>query len=391
MTRTYASHRVPAPRRRQQSLREPGIGARLTPAKPDPALVLVGESGAIRRLRATVERVAPAQISVLIEGPTGSGKELVAALLHRLSGRIGPLVAFNVCAIADTMFEDALFGHVRGAYTGAGTDIPGFLREAHGGTLFLDEIGGLPGLLQPKLLRALETGVFRPIGSSRDAKSDFRLVSAANEPIGHLIDAGRFRPDLAHRMSGIVLSVPPLDERRDDIPHLVHHFAQARAVDPGALRILQGRSWQGNVRELRQVVEAAFVLGRGTLDRRAVESALELRSPVPTPSKPRVADSTDYFSLERSRLVSALDQSSWDTDAVARTLGVHRSTVYRRLKRLNVVLPPSMRRRAIEGESDAAMIIARPLASRDTSVPLPTLVPRALDSPGNPGAAVRAV
>jgi sigma-54 specific flagellar transcriptional regulator A len=132
--------------------------------------ILVGESGVMRRLRLTIERIAPSTIPVLIEGPTGAGKELAAALLHRLSGRSGAMIAFNVCAIAETMFEDALFGHVRGAYTGAATLPPGFLRYAHAGTLFLDEIGGLPATLQPKLLRAIETGVFRPIGSARDSR-----------------------------------------------------------------------------------------------------------------------------------------------------------------------------------------------------------------------------
>src|SRR6185369_15081519 len=125
------------------------------------------------------------------EGETGTGKELVASLLHQLSGRRGAYVAFNVCAIGDSMFEDALFGHVRGAYTGAATDAPGFLREAHGGSVFFDEIGGLPAPLQAKLLRAIETGVFRPIGSARDATSDFRLIAATNEGVGGLVAEGR--------------------------------------------------------------------------------------------------------------------------------------------------------------------------------------------------------
>jgi DNA-binding NtrC family response regulator len=313
--------------------------AATAPSQP----TLVGESAIIRRLRATIERIATADIPVLVEGPSGSGKELVAALLHRLSGRSGAIVAFNVCAVADTMFEDALFGHVRGAYTGASNDSPGFLREAHGGTLFLDEVGGLPGALQPKLLRAIETGVFRPVGSSRDAKSDFRLVTATNEPLAHLVEANRFRPDLAYRMSGIVLTLPPLDERREDVPLLVHHFAQGRPVHATAAHLLQTRSWPGNVRELRQVVEAGFVFGRGALDRRALEMALEHR---PAPAAPPIREVRDhtanYLAIERTRLISALDQASWDTVAVATAFGVHRSTLYRRLKRLNIALPPVM-------------------------------------------------
>src|SRR4051812_29569272 len=154
--------------------------------------MLVGRSMAMRRLRATIERVATARIPVLIEGATGTGKELVASLLHQLSGRRGAYVAFNVCAIADSMFEDALFGHVRGAYTGASADAPGFLREAHAGTVFLDEIGGLPVALQAKLLRTIETGVLRPIGGSRDVASDFRVVAATNEGVGRLVAEDRF-------------------------------------------------------------------------------------------------------------------------------------------------------------------------------------------------------
>jgi DNA-binding NtrC family response regulator len=333
----------------------------------------------MRRLRATIERIAPAQIPVLVEGPSGSGKELVAALLHRLSGRPGALVSFNVCAVADTMFEDALFGHVRGAYTGAGSDMPGFLREAHAGTLFLDEVGGLPGVLQPKLLRAIETGVFRPVGSSRDAKSDFRLVTATNEPVAQLVDAARFRSDLAHRMTGIVLSLPPLDERRDDVPLLIQHFAHGRRVDAAASRLLETRSWPGNVRELRQVVEAAFVFGRGTIDRRAVEMALEHR-PSPTPVQKAPGSSSDYLAMERTRLISALDQAAWDTTVVATAFGVHRSTLYRRLKRLNIALPPSMRPPPRNTAVEPTALLARALRPRDQA-PLHALPPAAAAAP----------
>jgi DNA-binding NtrC family response regulator len=378
--RSHASHRPSATRRRHNAVCESALIAQKGRQPCAANDVLIGESGAIRRLRATIERIAAAPISVLIEGPTGSGKELVAALLHRLSGRSGALVAFNVCAIGDTMFEDALFGHVRGAYTGAGTDTAGFFREAHGGTLFMDEIGGLPAPLQPKLLRALETGVFRPIGSSRDAKSDFRLVAATNEPINHLVDAGRFRPDLAHRMSGIVLTLPSLDERSEDVPRLVHHFARGRRVEANAMQALESRSWPGNVRELRQVVDAAFVFGRDTLDRHAVQLALEHRPaalPARTAEKP-----SDYLAIERTRLISALDQSAWNTVVVARAFGVHRSTLYRRLKRLKIALPPSMKPRPERPEPEMAFLISRPAAARDAGKFAASFPPGANPDPG---------
>lgn len=337
--------------------------------------ILVGESTAMRRLRATIERIAPSPIPVLVEGPTGAGKELVAALLHRLSARTGSLIAFNVCAIAESMFEDALFGHVRGAYTGAGTDTPGFLREAHSGTLFLDEIGGLPLGLQPKLLRAIETGVFRSIGSARDTKSEFRLVAATNEPLAELVADHRFRADLAHRVSGVVLTLPPLDERRDDVPHLIFHFANGRPVDGDAVRMLQNRTWPGNVRELKQVVDSAFVFGRGSLDVRAIEMSLAHR-PTPTTTRQPAMETNAYVMIERARLIAALELASWDTVSVANALGVHRSTLYRRLKRLAITLPPVMRKRAPRESAGLGMVVRSPLVRAGVehpSVTAPTL------------------
>src|SRR5678816_48003 len=171
---------------------------------------LIGDSFPMQRLRALIARVAPTNVPVLIEGATGTGKELVAAMLHRLSGRGGAFVPFNVCALPDSMFEDALFGHVKGAYTGAAGDTLGYLREANGGTAFFDEISGLALGLQPKLLRAIETRTIRAVGSSRDVTSDFRVVAATNECLDELVDAGRFRADLNHRLSGLVLTVPTL-------------------------------------------------------------------------------------------------------------------------------------------------------------------------------------
>lgn len=317
----------------------------MTPAQP----MLVGESGPMRELRRVIKAVAPAKIAVLIEGETGTGKELVAAMLHRESGRDGSFVAFNVCAVGETMFEDALFGHVRGAYTGALGETLGFLREANGGSAFFDEIGGLGGAMQAKLLRALESGVFRPIGASRDAQSDFRTIAATNERAGALVSEGRLRSDLAHRLSGIVLSVPPLAERVEDIPILAEHFARGVRVTAGASRLLQDRAWSGNVRELKQVVDAALVFSRGVLDVDAIATALSHRSresiPVGARGLPfpeRGVAEHDWMTAERERMLRLLDGAAWETERVAAKLGVHRSTLYRRLKRLGIALPPAM-------------------------------------------------
>src|SRR5215211_3372383 len=225
--------------------------------------------------------------------------------------------------LGESMFEDALFGHARGAYTGALSESLGFLREANGGTAFLDEITGLPLPLQAKLLRAIETGVFRPIGASRDARSDFRPIAATNERLDLLVQQGRFRADLAHRLSGVVLAVPSLDERRDDIPLLVAHFVRGngtrerqRPITPGAIRLLQNRPWPGNVRELKQVVDAALIFAGESFDEYAIEIATAHRSRPAGPSEHRgLAD--------RHELVALLERSSWDVDAAATSLGIH--------------------------------------------------------------------
>jgi DNA-binding NtrC family response regulator len=305
--------------------------------------VLVGDSPAMHRLRALIATVAPSRIPVLIEGPTGTGKELVAALLHRESRRSGPLVAFNVCALSDSMFEDALFGHVKGAFTGALNDSLGFLREARAGTAFLDEISGLPLHSQAKLLRAIETGVVRPIGSSRDERTDCRVVAATNERLDELVRSGRFRVDLAHRLSGVVVTVPSLAERREDVPLLVRHFAHNAAGDDAspvviasrALDILQSHVWPGNVRELRLVVEAAIVIGGGVVDVDAVRTVLAPKG------RSAVAGLESPSYLERQRLVAALAAAAWNTERVAEHFGVHRATIYRRMRRLGIPVPTS--------------------------------------------------
>lgn len=295
-------------------------------------VALVGDSAPMRELRALVARVAPTRLSVLIEGPTGSGKELVAAELHRASGRTGAMVAFNVCAIGESMFEDALFGHVRGAYTGAIGEAMGFLREANGGTAFFDEISGLPLPLQAKLLRAIETGVFRPIGASRDARSDFRPVAATNDDLSALVRDGRFRADLWHRLSGVVLRVPPLVERIDDVPLLARHFlAGSRAIGDDALASLMSRPWPGNVRELRQVLDAACVFADHVVDAAAIDAALAHRGDGAI-SPPRSL-------AERSELVAVLQGAAWDTTRAASELGIHRATMYRRMKRHGIEIP----------------------------------------------------
>lgn len=310
---------------------------------------LIGDSAAIREVRALVARLGPSGLSILIEGPTGVGKELIAQALHQASGRSGQLIAVNVCAIPDAMFESLLFGHVRGAFTGAITDHVGHLTEAHRGTLFLDEIGELPPQLQPKLLRALETRMFRKVGSHHDQVSDFRLVVATNADLERAVADGRFRADLAFRFGAAVIRVPPLRERVEDVPALAAHFAglavgHARMVSHRALHVLMTYPWPGNVRELRHVIELACALSEaGPLDADAVTTALRLRAG-PTNSHEEHASQPNI--QERQALVQCLERHGWHVPSVAREIGVTKKTVYARIQRLGISIPGRYRRRA---------------------------------------------
>lgn len=296
--------------------------------------LLIGESAVMRRLRETILRFAPSRIPILLFGPTGSGKELVAQSLHLASGRRGDLAAFNVCAVSETMLEDALFGHVRGAFTGATSDSAGYLREANGGTLFLDEVTGMPLSAQVKLLRAIETGVYRPVGATRDQRSDFRVVAATNvDPAAH-VAAGRFRADLLHRLGGLVLHVPSLAERRGDVPLLVRHFTSrsefGRPVvfTDAALDRLAAQEWSGNVRELRHAVDRiALFSADGVVSGGLVDDLI-------APSEHRAPSEADVFTPRR--LKALLEEVDWNVDLVAERLGVHRTTLYRRLRRLGI-------------------------------------------------------
>lgn len=301
--------------------------------------LILGHSLAVRRLRALITRVAPTELPILIHGPTGAGKELVAQAVHLLSRRTGPLVSFNVCAINEAMFEDALFGHVRGAFTNAISDTRGLLREANHGTIFLDEMSGLLLPLQAKLLRALETKQFRPVGAVRDERSDFRVVTATNDDLDALVEAGRFRRDLLHRLRGAEIHVPPLRDRLDDVPVLVAHFLQA--VQPhtgrvsfgsGALDALQDYHWPGNVRELRLVIERLVAVSLGpAISKADVLAAVrhgERRTA--TPWRAAITEVSDRH------MIRVLDDVNWNLTKAARALGVDRGTVHRRLRRLGI-------------------------------------------------------
>jgi DNA-binding NtrC family response regulator len=232
---------------------------------------MIGVSVPLLRIKETINDVAPSDITVLIQGESGSGKELVARAIHDASGRSKRnFVAVDCCTLQEKLFESELFGHERGAFTGADKQKRGLIEGAEGGTLFLDEIGEIDPTVQAKLLRVLETGAFRRVGGTKDLQANIRVVAATNRDLAALGEEGQFRSDLYYRLSAFVINTPPLRERRDDIPYLVTHFIQNhnfsrrinKRITAEAIRQLTAYDWPGNVRELKNVIERAIILSR---------------------------------------------------------------------------------------------------------------------------------
>lgn len=232
---------------------------------------MVGESEAISNIKDIIEKVAPTEARVLITGPNGTGKELVAHWLHEKSDRAkGPMVEVNCAAIPSELIESELFGHVKGAFTSANKDRAGKFEAANGGTIFLDEIGDMSLSAQAKVLRALQENKVSRVGSDKDIKVDVRILAATNKDLKKEIENGKFREDLYHRLAVILVRVPPLNDRRDDIPLLVAHFSKKISTEQGtgiktfsdkAIKKLQEYDWTGNIRELRNVIERLIILG----------------------------------------------------------------------------------------------------------------------------------
>jgi DNA-binding NtrC family response regulator len=297
----------------------------------------VGASRAIQDVYEIVHRAAASTMPALITGETGTGKELVARALHTLSGRAGQFVAINCAALPENLLESELFGHEKGAFTGADRDKPGLLEAASRGTLFLDEITELPASLQPKLLRALEEGEVRRLGSTQPRRFDVRFVAATNRDLDQELTDGRFRQDLYWRLHVLHIHVPPLRERIADIPLLAEHFLAGRGIAPDALALLTAYPWPGNVRELRNALDRALTMA----------DSHEIR---PRDLPPRLRDAEDAVArvaeassrqlplrdVERAYILEILRQTGGNKSRTAEILGVDRKTLYRKLDEYRV-------------------------------------------------------
>ncbi len=291
----------------------------------------VCESPAMRRVVETAGIVAASDAPVLILGESGSGKEVVAQLIHQWSARSGgPLVAANCAGLPESLVESELFGHTKGAFTGASQMRQGFFRAADGGTLFLDEIGELPLHLQPKLLRALESGQVTPVGSDVPVRVDTRLIAATNRDLGNEVESGRFRDDLYYRINVVELVVPPLVERQDDILPLANRFAAEFAggpvrLSPQALQCLLAYLWPGNVRELRNAIQRSCLLCRGD-----VILPEHLPPKVAALAGGTVARAGRLSQVERAAILATLEECSGNRTHAAKKLGIsRRSLIYK--------------------------------------------------------------
>ena len=307
---------------------------------------LVGASAPMRELYGYLRAVASTPTTVLIQGESGSGKELVARTLHELSGREGSLVVFDASVTNQEMVRNDLFGHLKGAFTGAQGSREGAFRQAHGGTLFIDEVGELPLDLQPRLLRALENREITPIGSDRPVRVDVRVVTATHRNLQEMVEKGTFRADLFYRLSVVPLRVPPLRDIREDIPLIVEAFIDRLELNcrmtPEALAAMQRYHWPGNVRELRNVLERAAVLCQNGLVR---PENLHLEQPAPPgalpPNGPQSGSTTQPVTpatrdqlkdQERQMILDTLARNGNNKTAAARELNIPLSTLKRRLK-----------------------------------------------------------
>ena len=338
-----------------------------------PSDEMVGESTAISHLRSQIDRVAGSKLGVLISGENGTGKQLVANAIHQQSSRAAKtLIPLNCAALPDELIESELFGHERGAFTGADSRRQGRFELADGGTLFLDEIGDMSLKAQAKVLRVIETGEVERLGGNQIRIVDVRIIAATNKNLSQEIENGQFRRDLFYRLNVVPIKVPPLRERTEDIPLLVQYFAERlqlnmgstpKAIDPGAYAVFQSYSWPGNIRELKNIVERLLIMvNRDIVMAPDVAEALSLVPQMPSSSQP-TGDTLDLGTLqplpsvalykpgtalsqmmdtaEAQCILAALEEFDWNIRRTAEALAVERSNLYKKMNKYGISRPDS--------------------------------------------------
>ena len=315
--------------------------------KAERQLAPVVKSRSMQEIQGLIERVAPTDANVLLLGESGVGKEVLANEIHRLSKRGGgPLVKLNCAAFPANMIEGELFGYVRGAFTGAVAEFRGMIAESAGGTLFLDEIAEMPAELQTRFLRVLQEREYRPLGSAKTVAADFRLIAATNRPIAEAVRTGALRQDLYYRLNTFQIPIPPLRERREDIPALITLFTARFAQQlgkatpvllPDAIEALLTYAWPGNIREMQNAIEYAVVLAdKGTVTPRQLPREIQLPPALQGAASASAVATLNLEDHEKQTILQALAQTGGNKKKAAQILGIHRPTLYGKMKRLGI-------------------------------------------------------
>ena len=321
----------------QRQLRKENRQLKAVLERSQPQSEMIGRSNAMKEVFRLIERAGPTDKAILIQGESGTGKELVARALHQASKRAEkPMVVINCAALPETLLESELFGHEKGAFTGAVCAKPGLFELADGGTLMIDEVGEMPGSLQAKLLRVLEDGSFRRVGSLKECRVDVRLLAATNRDMTTEVKAGRFREDLFYRINVMSLELPPLRERSGDIPLLVRKFlGDSWDIEPEAMQALESYSWPGNIRQLLNIIERAKILADDDVVR-VEDLPHELRRPSSESHSMNGSGGDRLDDIERTHVLEVLEREKGNKARTARVLGINRRSLYRLLEKYGI-------------------------------------------------------